>query len=808
MEKYKNIIIVFVLVIFTSFYNNAFSQSQKIDNVDLSKVKVDELSDTQVKAIAEKAGMSGMSEDQIETLAKAKGMSDSEILKLKSRISKLKTTIKDDNSSTGRTRSAEVKNDSLDKEVNPYANKIFGFSLFTNKSLTFEPSTNIATPLNYQLGPGDKLIIDVWGASQETYEQKITAEGYIIISNVGPIYLSGMTIEQATNKVKKELTSIYTGLSIGNTFLKVSLGAVRSIKVNIVGEVALPGTYTLSSLATALNALYVAGGPSENGSLRNVKIIRNNKTVAELDIYEFLLKGELPKNMRLQDEDVIFIPAYDNRVEIKGEVKRTGLFDLKTSEKLKDLIYYAGGYTDKAYTENVKVLRKTGKQYKVFDVPSIQQDSFKLSNGDEVSVDTVLNKYENRVEIKGAVNRPGIFALDNNTTLGELIRKASGLREDAFKSRVIIYRTLDDLTIKTIPVEIKDTTQSYQTLLLREDVVSVSSIFDIQEEYTIKIDGEVRVPGEYPYTKNTTIEDLIVKAGGLLESASYAKIEVDRRIKDNYATASSDKIAEVYQFQISKDLKVSDSASNFELMPFDNVFIRKSPGYSSQSIVKVDGEVLFPGFYSITTKTERISDLIKRAGSTTPEAYVKGARLTRQNSAAKKLQLKDIEKLKERVNDTLPIDDQTINKTETTISIDLEKILKKAGSKYDLFLEKGDVIKIPKEPQTVGLSGALLYPVVVRYMKGYGVRKYISSSGGFSDDAKPSKIYVVNINGSVKRTSRFLFIKNYPKVEPGAEIVVPQKTLKKGMSTTEAIGFGTAMSSLALIIITIVNALK
>jgi len=806
--KKRNFILAILVLCITFLMGIYDIQAQNISENDYSKIKVDDLTDDQIKAIVQKAELSGMTESEIEIAAKAKGMSDSEILKFKKRLAELKISTNNNKTSVERNRDTNIEKDSTDKKENPLAKKIFGFSLFTNTNLSFEPSTNIATPLNYQLGPGDKLIIDIWGASQETYEQKVTAEGYIIISNLGPIYVNGMTIEQATAKIKKEISNIYAGLYSGNTFLKVTLGSVRSIKVNIVGDAELPGTYTISSLSTALNAIYAAGGPSENGCLRNIKIIRNNLVVAELDFYEFLLKGELPKNMRLQDEDIIFIPTYENRVEIKGAVKRNFLFDLKTSENLKDLIYYAGGFTDKAYNENIKISRKTGKQYKVFDISKLEQDTFKLKNGDVIAIDTVLQKYENRVRIEGAVNRPGEFAINNSLSLWELIEKAGGLREDAFKNRVIINRTQDDLSLKVIPVIVTDSIKLKSILLQKEDIVSVASIFDIQEEYVLNIEGEVKVPGKYPYAENTSIEDLIIKAGGFLESASLAKIEVSRRIKDNQSTSYNEKIAEIFQFQITQDLKVSDSASKFELMPFDNIYIRKSPGYTEQKMVQLEGEVLFPGFYSISSKSERISDIIARSGGITPEAYVKGTRLIRQISSSKQLQLKDIEKLKERVNDTLPIDEHTINKTETTISIDLERILKKAGSKYDLFLEKGDVVKIPKEPQTVGLSGALLYPVVVRYMKGYGVRKYISSSGGFSDDAKPSKIYVVNISGSVKRTSRFLFIKNYPKVEPGAEIVVPQKTEKKGMSTTEAIGFGTAMSSLALIIITIVNALK
>jgi len=806
MENKKAFFVILLICLFLVLVKSGQIQAQEVTGSDLSKVQVDQLSDDQVKTIVQKAELSGMSEDQIETAAKAKGMSSSEIVKLKARIANLKiSSTTSSTEETDRTRENNNTQDSL-KAVNPLAGTIFGFSLFTNKALSFEPSTNIATPLNYQLGPDDKLIIDIWGASQETYTPKISAEGNIIISNVGPIYISGMTIEEATIKIKKELSSIYSGLYAGNTFMKISLSAVRSIKVNIVGDVAVPGTYTLSSLSTVLNALYSAGGPSENGCLRDIKVIRNNKTKAELDFYEFLLKGILPDNMRLQDEDIIFVSSYLKRVEIKGEVKRPALFDLKPNETLKDLIYFAGDYTGSAYSNQIKITRKTGKNYKVFDVPYTQQDSFKLNNGDVISVDQILDLYENRVEIKGAVMRPGIFAIESTLTLGQLIKKAEGLRGDVFKNRLSVYRSLPDLTTEVISLDLTDSINTLNFKLQKEDLVIVSSIFDITEEYNLDIEGEIKNPGKYPFTLSTTVEDLIVQAGGLLESASYARLEVARRIKDDTTLKATNKVAEIYQFQINKDLKLADSAARFILQPYDQIFIRKSPAYSIQTLVKVEGEALFPGYYSITTKNDRISDIIKRAGYPTSEAYLKGARLIRKISAEKQLQLKDLEKLKLRVNDTLQVDN--ISKTESTISINLEKIIKKPGSKYDLLLEEGDVIQIPKEPQTVGLSGALLYPVVVRYMKGNGVRKYISKSGGFTDDARKSKIYVVNVNGSVRRTHKILFLNNYPIVEPGAEIVVPVKKVRNGISKNDAVGFGTAMASFALMVIYLINALK
>ncbi|MFA4853382.1 MAG: SLBB domain-containing protein [Bacteroidales bacterium] len=808
MKIHQTIISVLFLGIFMVIAIAANAQVQNVTGKDLSKVKVDLLTDAQVSALVKRADLSGMTKTQLETAAKARGMQASEIVKLMNRIEKLNisTNITTDKQITDRTRD-EMAEDSISEREITQNEKIFGFSLFTNKKLTFEPSINIARPKNYQLGPDDDIIIDIWGASQATYEQKISPEGNIIISNLGPIYLNGMTIEDATGKIKKELSTIYAGLYGGNTFLKVSLGSVRSIKVNIVGEVAMPGTYTLSSLASVFNALYAASGPAENGSLRNVKIIRDNKTVAELDFYEFLTKGEQPGNMRLQDEDVVFVSPYTNRVEIKGEVKRPGLFDMKPSESLKDLIYFAGNFTGKAYSQRIKTYRTTGKEYKVLDVPVLQRDTFKLHNGDEITVDTILSRFENRVQINGAVYRPGVFAIDSVTTLKQLIKKAEGLRGDVFKNRILVYRTKEDLNMEVIPFDLSNLMQNDEDFTLqREDSVVIPSIFDITEDYSIQISGEISKPGKYPFVLNSTVEDIIIQAGGILESASFARLEVARRIKDNIAVSTNEQIAEIYQFPISKDLKLSDSASKFTLQPFDMVFIRKSPGYLTQELINIEGEVLFPGSYCLTSKSERISDLVKRAGNFTPEAYPEGARLIRKLTPDQFLS-KAIEQLKQHMEDTTQIEYKT--ETESTIGIDLEKIMKKTGSAYDLYLRKGDVLKIPKKLTTLSLTGALLSPGMVRYAKGKRMPYYISNAGGYTDDAKSSKLYVVYANGMIKSTHKILFFNKYPRVEPGSEIVVAHKSERKGrMTTAEAVGFGTAMASMALIIISIINALK
>lgn len=805
-------------------------QAQNAGQTDLSNVQVDQMTDEQIETYLKRAEETGMTEQQLEQAALARGMQPSEITKLRARIQKLqqnKETKSDSEKLRSRMRNYKSPDEeqsekltnrdkqSTEEEIDIFAEEdvikpkpLFGFSLFNNKKISFEPSLNIPTPKNYQVGPGDELIIDIWGASQQTYKETVSPEGHIIISNLGPIYLSGMTIEEATAKIKKELGNIYAGLRSGNTFIKVSIANVRSIKVNMVGEISNPGTYTLPSLATVFNALYAAGGPSENGSLRNIRVIRDNKTVAELDIYEYLLKGEQKGNVRLQDQDVVFISPYSSRVEISGEVKRPAIYDMKPTETLKDLIYFSGGYTGKAYSQQIKIIRKTTRENKVVDITLAQMDTFHMANGDEVSVDSILNRYENRVEIKGAVFRPGIFSLTDSLTLKELLKKAEGLRGDAFKSRAVIYRTKEDLTLEVIPVDISAliNNTSPDLKLQREDIVVIPSIFDMKEEYSVQIDGEVRRPGTFTFVENTTVEDLILQAGGLMESASLARIEVARRIKNNMAESTGNQIAEIFQFQISQDLKLNSSAANFTLHPFDQVFVRRSPGYEVQALVKVDGEVIFPGNYSIANKTERVSDLVKRAGGLTPEAYIKGARLERKLPVDEQMRAKAIMRLKEQFKDSASV--EFLNEEMSTIGINLDKILANPQSSYDLFLEEGDILHVPKELQTVRLNGEVLHPVIVRYKSGRGLRGYISSAGGFSPEAKKNKTYVIYANGSVERTRNFIFINFYPKPEPGAEIIVPRKPEKKKMSTAEVVSIGSMVASMGLVIVTVINSIK
>jgi protein involved in polysaccharide export with SLBB domain len=557
------------------------------------------------------------------------------------------------------------------------------------------------------------------------------------------------------------------------------------------------------------NALYAAGGPSLNVTLRNVKLIREGKTIGELDFYDYLLRGEQKNNLRLQDQDVIFISPYQERVEIKGEVKRPLYYDLQESETLKSLLFFAGGTTGKAYTQRFKVFRKTGIDNRVFDVSMNHTDTMKLENGDLVMVDSVISRFENRVEIKGAVYRPGVFALDSGLTLKQLIKKSDGLRGDAFKNRVSIFRTREDLTMEVIPVDLQSlmSDPDHDILLQREDLVMIPSLFDLKEEYIVQNTGEIRKPGPYSFVAGSSVEDLILRAGGLLESASYAKLEIARRVKNNMANTSSNQVAQIFQFPISMDLKLTESVSKFILEPFDQVFIRRSPGYEVQEMVKIVGEVAFPGSYIIADKKEKISDLINRAGGLTQEAYVKGSRLVRKLPIDKKQRLEALKAIASHSRDSAKLDYSFLN-DETTIGIYLDKILAHPGSTYDINLQKGDSIVIPKELQTVRLTGAVLFPVTVRYDQRYNFKSYINRAGGFAPEAKNSKTYIIYANGSIDRTRKLLFFNQFPRVEPGAEIVVPKKPEKKGLSAAETVGITSALATMALVIVEIITILK
>ncbi|MCF8429811.1 MAG: SLBB domain-containing protein, partial [Bacteroidia bacterium] len=672
------------------------------------------------------------------------------------------------------------------------------------------PNMKMPTPQNYQIGPDDELIIDIYGYSEETMNLNVSPDGNIRIPLAGIVQVSGLTIEQAKVKIIRALSQIYERINTGETKVNITLGNIRSIKVIIVGEVNLPGTYTLPSLATVFNALYASGGPNKNGSMRNIKVIRNNKVLATLDIYDFMLKAEAKGNIRLQDQDIIKINPYDNKIELKGEIKREGFFEVKKNETLKDVINFAGGFTNDAFKERIKVTRNTSKQKSVAD---IQQELFGMFNpksGDVFQIDKLLNRYENRVQINGAVFRPGTYALENDLTVLKLINKAEGLKEDAFTTRAIIYRLKEDNSLTMLSINLLDAKDGKVSdiLLQREDIIQIASKLDLKEGYNVTINGQVINPGSFSYAQNMKIEDLIIAAGGFKDAASYSRIEVSRRKFDVDKTKSNTEIAIVKQFDLDKDLKDNISLK-FELEPFDIVNVFTQPGYEPQKNVTIDGEVLYPGKYTLEKNNEHISDLLRRSGGLTATSSIDGIILLRQkdkNIVENIIKANKLKALQKQSKDTADVNEQ-IQNSETNefdiVGIDVSKILKNPGSKADLLLREGDILKVPSVKQTVLVSGEVLYPVKVNINNAGGLRGFVNNAGGFSSKALKRKSYVVYANGTVKATKNFLVFNFYPKIKPGCEIVIPKKDLKKGTNMAEIAAITTSLSTLVFLVVTI-----
>lgn len=810
----------FLFIIIFSFLSLAVSSTYAQSGLlpsNLSNGKVSQLSDSQVRDLIQKADEQGISDQQIEAQAIARGLSRSEALKLRNRIKKMRAEMRTGNGKMSAQGDSlqQIGQDSLilaqrdSFALSEEERKIYGYRLFNSQNLTFEPSLNIPTPANYQLGPDDELVIEIWGASEASYRVPVTRDGSIQIPNLGPIYVNGLTIEEAGRRIKSRLVSIYQGLeSPANTYASVSLGEVRSIKVNLVGEVRRPGTYTISSLASVFNALYLSGGPTLNGSFRKIQVRRSNEIVATLDIYDFVLNGADKNNILLRDQDVILVGTFDRRVETMGEVKRPGYYEVLEGEPLSKVINYSGGFTDKAYTHRIKVTRKTGREMKIKDVREDEINKFTLQNGDVIAVDSILDRYENRVEILGAVFRAGEYELTEGLTVGELVARAEGVQEDAFLDRAIIIRKQPDLSEEVLSVNLRGIMNGNlpDVLLKREDVIKVLSVFELREDYTVEINGEVQVNGSFPYRSNMTLEDLIAIAGGFKESASRSRIEIARRIKNVQSTEETFQTAEIFHFRVGDDLALRLSDAQFTLQPFDQVYIRKSPAYEEQDAAAVKGEVNFPGEYVIKNKDERISDLVTRAGGLTPYAYKDGAKLIRLNPSF----LEVIEEREILYGDSTSLRQLQLSKgarkearTET-IGIDLRKILQEPKSKFDLILQRGDTLRIPKELQTVKLNGEVLYPVSVRYDDNRGFRSYISQAGGFTQTADRKRSYVVYANGAVDRTNKIIFFNDYPKIQPGAEIVIPTKPPKQALSPQAWIAIGTGLATITSAIVGII----
>lgn len=687
-------------------------------------------------------------------------------------------------------------------------NQVFGRNIFNTRNLTFEPSVNIATPPNYRLGPGDEVIIDIWGTSQNTIRQQISPDGTINIEKIGPVSLSGMTVSEANSYLKRVLGKTYSGLDApdGTLEIRLTLGNTRTIQINVMGEVVQPGTYALSSFSTVFHALYRAGGVSDIGSLRNVQVTRNGKTVAKVDVYDFIMKGKTQDDIRLQEGDVIIVPAYEALVQISGNVKRPMKFEMKKNETLATLISYAGGFSADAYTRSLRVVRQNGEEYEINTVKEIDYSAYPMRNGDVVTAEAILNRFTNKLEVRGAVYRPGIYQLNGEiNTVRALVNEAKGLTGDAFTNRAVLQREREDLTTEIISVDVRSIMAgtSPDIPLQKNDILYIPSIHDLEDRGDVAIFGEVAKPDSYSYSDNMTLEDLIIRAGGLRESASTVRVDVSRRIKDPKSTHSTDSISQMFTFAL-KDGFVIDGEQGFTLQPYDQVFVRRSPGYQAQQNVRVTGEVIFGGTYAMTTTEERLSDLVKKAGGATPKAYLRGAKLIRVANDEEKKRMRDVINLMNRQFGEAMMDSLGIRVEDTfSVGIDLEKAMAQPGSEYDLVLREGDVLDVPKMNNTVKVNGAVMMPNTVGYLSDKNANYYLDQAGGYALNAKKSKKFVIYMNGQVARIKG----RSKDKIEPGCEIIVPSKKNKK-VNVGEILGYASSFGSLATMFATISNLIK
>ena len=687
-------------------------------------------------------------------------------------------------------------------------NQVFGRNIFNTRNLTFEPSVNLATPPNYRLGPGDEVIIDIWGTSQNTIRQQISPDGTINIEKIGPVSLSGMTVSEANEYLKRVLGKTYSGLDApdGTLEIRLTLGNARTIQINVMGEVVQPGTYALSSFSTVFHALYRAGGVNQIGSLRNVQVTRNGKTVAKVDVYDFIMKGKTQDDIRLQEGDVIIVPAYEALVQISGNVKRPMKFEMKKNETLATLIGYAGGFSADAYTRSLRVVRQNGEEYEINTVKEIDYSAYPMRNGDVVTAEAILNRFTNKLEVRGAVYRPGIYQLNGEiNTVRALVNEAKGLMGDAFTNRAVLQREREDLTTEIISVDVRSIMAgtSPDIPLQKNDILYIPSIHDLEDRGDVAIFGEVAKPDSYSYSDNMTLEDLIIRAGGLRESASTVRVDVSRRIKDPKSTHSTDSIGQMFTFAL-KDGFVIDGEQGFTLQPYDQVFVRRSPGYQAQQNVQVTGEVIFGGTYAMTTTEERLSDLVKKAGGATPKAYLRGAKLIRVANDEEKKRMRDVIDLMNRQFGKAMMDSLDIKVDSTfSVGIDLEKAVANPGSEYDLVLREGDVLSVPKLNNTVKVNGAVMMPNTVGYLSDKNANYYLDQAGGYALNAKKSKKFVIYMNGQVARIKG----RSKDKIEPGCEIIVPSKKNKR-VNVGEILGYASSFGSLATMFATISNLIK
>lgn len=794
IKKISSLLIVFSLYVFWA--SESFAQ----------------MTDDALVTYVMEAMASGKSQTEIAKELAAKGVSVDQITRIKSMYDKggadVQGTSRSVKTMPDRTRKLDFKTlekeffalDSLANEVKE--KEVFGRSIFTNRNLTFAPNVNIPTPANYKMGPGDEVIIDIWGSNETTIRQTISPDGFINVPNLGIVSLNGMTVREADSYLRKKFGRIYpVDGENPESDIKLTIGNIRSIQVNILGEVSVPGTYSLSSLSTIYNALYCAGGVSDVGTLREIRLVRNKKTVATVDVYDFILNGNSSDDVKLQDGDVIIVAPYKQLVDVAGKVKRPMVYEMKEGETVRDIIDYSGGFSGDAYKSNLRLIRRNGVEYQVYTVDSQDFGEFTLMDGDSLTVETMLDRYSNKIDIQGAVYRPGAYQLcEDISTVSQLIRKADGLKGDAFTNRAILYREREDLTREIIPVDVRSVLNGSadDIRLQKNDSLYVSSIHELQDIGLVSLEGEVANPGEYPYAENMTLEDLIIQAGGLLESASTVRIDVSRRIKNSDSTTQLDSIGQVFSFALKEGYAI-DGELLFSLQPYDQVFVRRSPGYFEQTHVTISGEVIFPGNYVLTHKTERISDLVKKAGGVNSWAYVKGARLQRRMNEDEKRRVESTLEVLETAKDSINV--ETLDLAEYYyVGIDLEQALAKPGSDMDLVLREGDQLFVPEYINTVKISGNVMYPNTVTYNPDFLVSDYVEMAGGYGYHSKKSKAYIIYMNGNVTRARKF----SKDVIEPGCEIVIPQKR-QKDSKLSEIMSIATTSSSLATMFATLGN---
>lgn len=804
---------------FTSVIAVAQVNNNASNNVDITTVNVDNLTDSQIQNAWGRAQAQGYTVDQFVAMARARGMQEQQAMKLKQRILQLgsatnKSKTATDNDKlrkpadeddifgyTGKEKKEPVEEDEVKKDKKKV---IFGMDFFKNPKISFTPNLNMATPENYQVGPGDELLVEVWGATEGNFKQKVDAEGNIFLNGVGRIHVGGLSFAEVKTKINAFLKRIYSGISAPDgSYAKIHTGVtitqVRTVKVNIIGEVVVPGTYSLSSLSTVLNALYACGGPSENGTFREINLVRGGKKVATFDIYDFLINGSEKGNIGLQDQDVIVVSPYKNRVWVEGEVKRKGFYETLDNETLANLVSFFGGFTSDAFTNTLVLERIKEAKREVKEISFADISKLKMQNGDRLKVHQITDEYQNRLSIGGAVYQPGVYEFREGMTALDLLNKANGVKKDASLNRGLIFRTENRVDYKTLSFSVKDLLEKKDDIPLKDnDSLYIFYKDSLQFKRFVKVEGAVNKPRELAYMEDMKVEDAISLAGGLSNGADPSVIEVFREQNDG----NFQRLSQV--FKVSSNNELKPEGESLTLQPNDIVSVRYIKGFTPMQTVSVMGEVLYPGVYSIQSKNERISDLLDRVGGFTPYAYKAGATLVRKKTDEGEIQqedfLNDLVSLEEANDSTQSLKKAAKKTSEYRIGIDLDKILKNKHSKYDLLLNEGDMLMIPSEKQTIEIRGEVLAPSLVRYQSGQSLRRYIEQAGGFSSRAKKSSVYVLYANGDIKATRTSLFFNNYPSLEPGAIIIVPSKPERQRLSTGETVGIISAITTMGVLI--------